>query len=194
MNNITEQELINNLLSDENLSIDWKSVLHIAKAKNWQVSTQIRQKIFEDFLRYPADDIKKIIVFFAMNSQQQIEVLPVLNKQTLFNFSDGDLRTDRALLALANQYMDMINSLSNRIMILDLEEKLIMVEAAVWDIYAWIDRQNWDSHDFWTGDSLFASDWQFIREVSKFLKQYLNIEILVTQSCLEQIIDSCLHP
>lgn len=59
----------------------------------------------------------------------------------VFDFSDGDLATDKALFVLANQYMDLINSLSNRIMVLNLEVELIILDFVMWDIYAWLDTQ-----------------------------------------------------
>ena len=110
MNNYSEQSLINDLLANEYLTVDWESIFPQSKTEQWRISQEVSQKIFEDFFRYPASNIQKIISFFALDAQQQIKILPSLDKQTLFNFSDGDLLTDKALLVLVNQYMDTINS------------------------------------------------------------------------------------
>ena len=64
----------------------------------------------------------------------------------------------------------------------------------MWDIFAWIDRQDWDSKDFWQKESLLQNEWQFVRTLSGFIEQYLDIEIIVTKPCLEKIITNCLHP
>lgn len=68
MKNISEQLLINNLLSNNDLNVDWQSILPQAKAENWHASTQIHQQVLEDFLRYPASEIEKIIGFFCFES------------------------------------------------------------------------------------------------------------------------------
>ena len=74
-NNITEQSLIDNLLSDEDFNVDWNFILVQAKAENWQTSEQICQQIFKDYFCYSACDIKKVICFFASEAQYQIEIL-----------------------------------------------------------------------------------------------------------------------
>ena len=193
MNSNSEQLLIDNLLANEYLTVDWKTVLSQPETASWQIPQQISQIIFEDFLRYPANDVKIIICFFALNPQKQIEILPSLDKETKFDFADGDWITDKSLSVLVNQYMDMINSLSNRLFTLDLEKKLIILNYALWDIYAWIDTQDWDNENSWDNQSLLQPEWQFIKKLSEFIKQYLNIEVTVTKAYLEKIITNCLH-
>ncbi|MEM7592058.1 MAG: hypothetical protein AAF383_11175 [Cyanobacteria bacterium P01_A01_bin.83] len=194
MNNHSEQALINSLLADEDITVDWEDVYAQSTTQKWQIAQNISQKVLEDFLCYSTDDIKNIISFFALDPRQQLDLIPSLAKQTLFDFRDGDLRTDKALLVLANQYMDMINSLSNRLLVLNLEEQLIILEAAMWDIYSWIERKVWENANFWDCEGLLNIEWQFVRKLSRFIKQYLNIEVAVTSSHLKQIIIDCLHP
>ena len=189
----SEQLLTNDLLANEYFKIDWQSILSQPETANWCIPQQVSQKIFEGFLRYSAADVKKIICFFALNPQEQIEILPSLEKETKFDFSDGDWITDKSLSVLVNLYMDMINCLSIRLMILDLEEQLIILDSTLSDIFNWIDIQEWDNEDFWKKESLWQSEWQFIRKLSRFIKQYLQIKTTVTQACLEKIITDCLH-
>ncbi|MEM9272571.1 MAG: hypothetical protein AAGA80_06350 [Cyanobacteria bacterium P01_F01_bin.143] len=193
MKYISEKILIKNLLNNEDLYIDWISLLSQPTTKIWQIPQQIRENILRH-LRYSDNDIEKIICFFSLNPEQQIKLLPNLKEQTLFDFSDGDLRTDKTLLVLASEYMDMINSVCLRIMVLDLEDRLIILESAMRDIWSWIDCQDWENEEFWEGESLLTSEWQFVRQLSGFIKQYLNIETTVTKNCLKQIIAHCLHP
>ena len=80
MNSNSEQLLIDNLLANEYLTVDWKTVLSQPETASWQIPQQISQIIFEDFLRYPPNDVKIIICFFALNPQKQIEILPSLDK------------------------------------------------------------------------------------------------------------------
>ena len=119
--------------------------------------------------------------------------MPSLEKETKFDFSDGDWIGDKSLSVLADRYMDTINSLSMRLLVLDLEEELVILDSAMWDIYTWIDTQDWEREDFWNEESLFQPEWQFVRNLSKFVKQYLGIEIEITKLCLEKIIDRCVH-
>ncbi len=194
MKSNSQQLLINDLLGNEDLKVDWESILSQPETAKWYIPQQLSRKILKGFLRYHNGDVEKIICFFALNPQEQIEILPTLDKETKFDFYDGDWITDKSLSVLVNQYMDMINSLSTKLLFLDLEEKLIILNTAIWDIYSWIDTQDWDNQDFWEKESLLQPEWQFIRILSRFIKQYLQIEITVTQACLEKILISCLHP
>ena len=62
--------------------------------------------MLKDCSRYSANTIENLICFFALDTRQQINLIPSLNIETKFDFHDGDLVTDKALLVLANQYMD----------------------------------------------------------------------------------------
>ena len=122
-------------------------------------------------------------------------MLPKLEKETKFYFSDGDLITDKALLVLANQYQDMINAFLRRLMIFrNNTEKHLLLEDAMSKIYSWIDLQNFDRDDLWNQKALLKPEWILVRKLSQFVKHYLQITYNSDRDSLEQIIFDCLHP
>lgn len=160
-----------------------------------KISQTLKEKIYNDFNSFTQNDFENIISFFSLNSQQQIELLPKLEKETKFCFSDGDLITDKTLLVLANEYQDMINAFLIRLMTFsDNPEDEHLLEDAMRTIYSWVDSQNWNQDDLWNQKALLKTEWILVRKLSQFIKHYLHITSSIDTNCLEKIIFNCLHP
>lgn len=67
-------------MANRGSKIDWESILAQSETAKCKIPQQIRHKIFTVFLRYPTCHVEKIIVFFALIPQEQIKLLPSLNK------------------------------------------------------------------------------------------------------------------
>jgi hypothetical protein len=120
-----------------------------------------------------------LINYFSLLSSQQIEVLPLLDEKRCYDFPDGDLKSDNALLILAIYYQSYLNKL-----LLHLDDNLNPeLENLMSEIY-WVIDVMCNHQDFFDRDRLETDGWGLIRRLSLLLKQMLSIKSKVTQNSL----------
>ncbi|KAM3099677.1 hypothetical protein ACKFKG_02825 [Phormidesmis sp. 146-35] len=59
------------------------------------------------------ENLQMLTAFFGLSVEQQKVTLPVLHVEELFDFPDGDWRTDEAMEVLVMAYAACLNSFSN---------------------------------------------------------------------------------
>ncbi len=139
-----------------------------------------------------------LIVFFGLPAKQQIKILPILEKETLYDFPEGDLLTNDALDVLTDGYQSYLNSILLWLTVMpdnsnneyidhfaDLAGELLDETSKTFE---WLYYESLEKEE-----SLNSPRWDKIRQLSQTLQQELCIELEVNTAILTNCIDSWLH-
>jgi len=153
--------------------------------------------IFDDEVNNAIASKAVIIVFFGLPEKQQVEILPVLEKEKKYAFPDGDLTTDNALEILVNDYNASLNSILIRLNepiddgINYKAKKLFKAFDTSFDLTGFIDQKITEgiSHE-----SIFKlPEWSQLRELSSLIQTNLNIHSEINKNILKSRIEYWLH-
>jgi len=137
------------------------------------------------------------IVFFALSTNSQINVLPALEKEQKYDFSQGDLLTDNALEVLITAYDDCLNNLLNWLIVMADESRSQDVEI----LNNLIEDLSNTAHTIveyrfkaiGNVDSLKSPEWSKLRRLSQAVQQQLQIQLEVNTAAISSYIDYWLH-
>jgi hypothetical protein len=137
------------------------------------------------------------IVFFALPTYQQIEILPVLERVKKFDFPEGDLLTDNTLEVLVTVYETCLNQLLIRLTTTleqsksqDIENLESLVEELLTRAHLIVEYRFEEIGNVYSLDS---SEWVQLRQLSEVVQQQLQIELQVNTKIIRDFIDAWLH-
>jgi hypothetical protein len=139
-----------------------------------------------------AEDISKenetIVSFFALSKSKQLEIMPTLEQEYWYSFSQGDVLTDRALCVLLNDYSDFLNSIIDCFSV----DTYSKIKTALYTIQTIIyNLPQEDNVSLF--EELSSPKWLLLRWLSQYLKDYLYIDVSIQKNDLEHLVLSRLH-
>ncbi|MBV6626603.1 MAG: hypothetical protein KI793_27310 [Rivularia sp. (in: Bacteria)] len=139
-----------------------------------------------------------IIIFFGLPEKQQIEILPVLEKEQKYDFPDGDLITDSALEILVNDYNASLNSILLHLdepiddKINDKAKELFRAFDNLFSLTSFIQEK---FEEDISNEIIFKlPEWNQIRELSLVIQKILQIQSEVNKNFLKSRVAYWLHP
>jgi hypothetical protein len=140
-----------------------------------------------------------LIVFFGWLAKEQVETLPVLEKEMKYDFPEGDLVTNNALEVLTNSYGAYHNSIHIRFISLldesankdiqDLESLFDLLLSTSYEIAETSFDGNIENIDI-----LQSPEWEKLRQLSREVQHKLNIQSTVNSETLKGLVNARLHP
>jgi hypothetical protein len=150
-------------------------------------------------LKYQIDNFAPLIVFFGWPAKQQLENLPILEKEAKYDFPDGDVVTNNALEVLLVSYVAYHNSIHIKFIILldestnkdiqDLESLFDLLLSTSYEIAETSFDNNIENTSI-----LQSSEWEKMRMLSREVQRKLNIQSTVDLEILEGFINARIHP
>lgn len=155
------------------------------------MALEFTQEVQEQF-----DRLVPVIAFFSLPVNQQIKVLPVLEKEQKYDFPDGDVVTSNALEVLIAAYHTGLNSFYIRLIIMldecrnqELENLESLTETLLTTAYT-IEEH---FEEIGNIESLEADMWNELQRLSQMLQQQLEIELEVDTTVLTNFIHAWIH-
>jgi hypothetical protein len=143
------------------------------------------------------DEVAPLIVFFSLSAQQQTKVLPILEKEEMYDFPDGDLWTSSALEVLAICYQTFMSAISLRLMlVLDeiSDENTENLANVVDQLLNKLNKiVNWHRGNIFRDDNLDSPEWGILRQFSQVVREELHIQLEVSKTMLRNHINYRLH-
>jgi hypothetical protein len=150
-------------------------------------------------LKRQTDDFAPLIIFFGWPANQQLENLPILEKETKYDFPDGDVVTNNALEVLLASYVTYHNSIHIKFIILldestdkdiqDLESLFSLLLSTSFEIAETSFDDNIENINI-----LQSPEWEKLRQLSREVQRKLNIQSTVNSKILEDFTDARIHP
>ena len=186
------------ILADQNVDLDPKTLRlnwtaeseeHL-EARDRLVAKNTRITNSKDYnLRFDRQSLyekETLILFFGLDAQSQIDILPDLDKKVMFDCRMGEVFTDQSLCGLTSLYEANLNSGLNSLISMENEYLYSQLEYVRSLICSWIQFTESKSDSFWEPESLLTPQWTLIRLSSQFIKQYLAINRGITKDDLDK--------
>lgn len=140
----------------------------------------------------PSESLQMLTAFFGFSVEQQKVNLPVLQVEKLFDFSDGDWRTDEAIEVLMMAYAACLNSFSNTLLIQDgndnetLENLIEELSIAIQSIELGQRKVDIDRR-------LKSPEFETLRYLSRILGKRLQMKMSVSKDTINSLISFYVH-
>lgn len=140
----------------------------------------------------PSENLQMLTAFFGLSVEQQEVALPVLQVEKLYDFPDGDWRTDEAVEVLIMAYAACLNSFSNTLLIQDgnhdesLENLIGELSIAIQSIELGQRKVDIDRR-------LKSPEFETLRHLSSTLGKRLQIKMPIIKDALNSLISFYVH-
>jgi hypothetical protein len=149
-------------------------------------------------LEQQIEDCSPLIVFFGWPAKEQLENLPILEKETKYDFPEGDLVTRNSLEVLICSYAAYHNSIHIKFIIMldESSDKNIQDLESLFDLLLETTYKIWETSfddNIENINILQSSEWEKLRQLSRAVQQKLNIQSTVNSEILEGFVNARLH-
>jgi ankyrin repeat protein len=138
---------------------------------------------------YRLNEALILINFFSLDAEEQIKIIPQLERVADFGNSQGDLWTNEALEGFAlGFYEDIMRRLGSSLTFLEEDgENHAELAYAVGKIYSYLDC-NYHNENLYSPNMLAKPQWTLVRLLSQYIRDYLEIEFRITAVDMTKLI------